>query len=99
MWLLLRIGALWEEANELAQRAASVAAALGGDDAESTLPESAELSRLTGELRRRIQTLYGGVSGWTGGPTADQQAQMKFFAELIEQIRPRLSALEGASLE
>ena len=90
-------GALWEEANELAQRAAGVEEALGGDAAELAVTESADLSRLTGELRRRIQTLYGGVSGWTGGPTTDQQKQMKFFAELVERFRDRLNAGGGVS--
>jgi len=59
--------------------------------------ESAELVRMSSELRRRIRSLYGGVSGWVGSPTADQQSQMQFFGELVEEIRTYFGALSGVA--
>jgi hypothetical protein len=93
---LLRIGALWEQADALRTDVVAFDDGLADDADAETVAESAELRRLADELRRRIQSLYGGVSGWVGGPTADQQAQMRFFTELVEQIQGRLEAVGGA---
>ena len=59
--------------------------------------ESGELRRLITELQRRMSTLYRGVGGWVGGPTADQQAQMRYFGELLDDIEARLGALGDAA--
>ena len=50
---------------------------------------------MSDELNRRIRSLYNAVGGWVGGPTADQQAQMQYFTELVGEIRERLAAVGG----
>jgi hypothetical protein len=78
------------------RRAASAFDADLDDDAAAELvTEAAELRRMTGELAIRIRSLYSDVDGWVGGPTADQQAQMRYFTELVGQIRDRLAAIAG----
>ena len=90
---LLRLGTLWEEADELLRDVVALDDVLGSSAAAATVTESAELRRISTELRRRIQSTYGGVSGWVGGPTDDQQSQVRFFAEVVEEIRDRFAAL------
>jgi photosystem II stability/assembly factor-like uncharacterized protein len=96
---LLRIGAMYEATNDLVGALADHAAGLGDDAPDDVVTEGQELDRLASELRRRIQSLYSSVGSWTGGPTADQVAQMGFFGDLIEELRPRVAALTGATLE
>ncbi len=93
---LLRIGRLWESGDELMREVAAFDSGLGDEANADAVAESAELVRMSSELQRRIRSLYGGVSGWVGGPTADQQSQMQFFGELVEEIRTRFGALSGA---
>ena len=52
------------------------------DDSEDT-KEVRELAR---ELRRRIRILYGQLIGWTGNPSADQKAQIRFLADAKELL-------------
>jgi hypothetical protein len=96
---LLRIGGMYEDANDLVGVLADHAASLGDDAADDVVSEGQELYRLAGELRRRIQSLYFSVGGWTGGPTADQVAQMSFFAGLIEELTPRVEVLTGSAIQ
>ena len=70
---LLRIGGLWESGDELMREVVAFDSGLGGEADANAVAESAELVRMSSELQRRIRSLYGGVSGWVGGPTADQQ--------------------------
>ncbi|MFQ5742379.1 MAG: WD40/YVTN/BNR-like repeat-containing protein [Acidobacteriota bacterium] len=95
---LRRIGGMYEAANRLVATVIDFDAKLEGQQhpAGRVVRESKELRRLTSELRRRIRTLYAAISGWTGGPTVDQQAQMRFFAELIGKLRSRVDALTDA---
>jgi len=92
---LLRIGALWEDADEVQRSVDAFADGLGDDAAAAVMTESAELVRMSDELTRRIRSLYGEVDGWVGGPTADQQAQMQYFTRMTGEIRQRLAAIGG----
>ncbi len=96
---LLRVGGMYEEANDLVGALAEHTEGLGDNASDDVVAEGVELSRLTDELRRRVRSLYGSISGWTGGPTADQVAQMSFFAGLIEELKPRVAALTGITIE
>ena len=93
---LLRIGALWEEADEVQRAVAAFDNGLGSDAAVDVAAESTELVRMSDELTRRLRSLYNEVDGWVGGPTADQQAQMQYFTRLTGEIRERLAAIAGA---
>ena len=69
-------------------------------DSSASVPyQSGSTRRISGRIRRRIQSLYGSISRWTGGPTAELVAQMSFFAELIEELKPRVAALTGITIE
>ena len=52
--------------------------------------ETEEVRELARELRRRIRILYGQLIGWTGNPSADQKAQIRFLADAKEQIAARI---------
>jgi len=90
---LLRIGALWEQADAVQRQVEAFDEGLGDDAAAEVAAESGELMRMSDELAGRVRSLYNGVSGWVGGPTADQQAQMQYFTGLVEEIRERLAAI------
>jgi hypothetical protein len=92
---LLRIGALWEQADEAQRAVEAFDDGLGDDAAADVAAESAELVRMSDELTRRIRSLYNAVDGWVGGPTADQQAQMQYFTRMTDEIRTRLAAIGG----
>jgi hypothetical protein len=92
---LRRIGALYEEFAGVRSAVAAFDDGLGSDAAAEAAAESAELVRLSNELNSRIRSLYSAVSGWVGGPTADQQAQMQYFTRLVGEIRARLTAIGG----
>jgi hypothetical protein len=92
---LLRIGSLWEEAEEVRRAASAFDADLDDDAAAELVTDAAELRRMSSELAGRIRSLYSDVDGWVGGPTADQQAQMQYFTGLVEEIRERLAAIGG----
>ena len=96
---LLRVGGMYEVANELVGVMAEHAAGLGNEVTSDGVAEGDELARLADELRRRIRSLYGAIGSWTGGPTADQVAQMTFFAGLLEELKPRVAALTGVRIE
>jgi hypothetical protein len=50
---------------------------------------SAELRDTARELQTRIATLYRQMSGSTGRPTADQQAQMQFYRTTLDGLQRR----------
>jgi hypothetical protein len=65
----------------------------GKDLSAEAVEEVEEVHRLYTELLSRIRTLYGQVDDWTGPMTADQRAQMAYYAELRTRLRPRAEAL------
>lgn len=92
---LLRIGELWEQADAVQRQVEAFDEGLGDDAAADVAAESGELVRMSDEMVGRVRSLYNGVSGWVGGPTADQQAQMQYFTGLVAEIRGRLAAVGG----
>jgi len=66
------------------------------DSARQYTELSAEIDTiqpLLTELRSRLYSLYGEVSGWPRALTADEQSQMQYFEEWIERLRPRVDAV------
>lgn len=59
---------------------------------EDTMMEIKELDRMYGELLNRTRSLYGQVSGWMGDMTTDQESQMTYYAEILDQLAPRKAA-------
>jgi photosystem II stability/assembly factor-like uncharacterized protein len=57
-----------------------------------------ELSRMCGELFRRVGRLHGELMGWTGRPTDDQLSQMKFYIETAKTLEQRKQTLVSTAL-
>ena len=56
------------------------------DAVQSRGPSGTQGLEAARELQRRIGTLYGAVSAWTGRPTADQEAQAQYFADMLKKL-------------
>jgi photosystem II stability/assembly factor-like uncharacterized protein len=59
---------------------------------EKSLAAGAEVEPMTKdlkELRRRLRILYGEIGAWTGEPTEDQKAQMRFLADAMATTAPK----------
>jgi Sortilin, neurotensin receptor 3, len=77
---LLDLAAMYRESNE------TIASLLEpGTDAGAEAARSLKLFR---ELRRRIVNLYEEVSDWTGEPTEDQRAQVRYLVEARRKLSP-----------
>ncbi len=73
---LLDLGGMYREANS------TVRFLVGRkDEAESSL-------KLFRELRRRIANLYDEIGAWTGEPTEDQKAQIRYLVETRRKLEP-----------
>jgi hypothetical protein len=47
------------------------------------------------ELQRRVRTLYTAVSASVGPLTADQQTQLEYVPEAMQELKSQLITLEG----
>jgi hypothetical protein len=65
---------------------------------QDTEERAEELHKLTFELRRRIGMLYGDMGGWTGPPTEEQRAQMKYLSDGAKQLEPRVRDLSNVQI-
>jgi photosystem II stability/assembly factor-like uncharacterized protein len=71
---LLELGEMYRRTNSWVEKALAAEADPG--------PPTKELK----ELRRRLRILYGEIGAWTGEPTEDQKAQMRFLADAMRRI-------------
>jgi hypothetical protein len=55
----------------------------GGSGADATARDRARQGQ---ELLARLSGLYGEVGRWTGAPTADQRAQLAYYAQMADTL-------------
>jgi photosystem II stability/assembly factor-like uncharacterized protein len=60
---------------------------------EDAVAEIKELDRMYSELLNRSRGLYRAASGWMGKLTADQNAQMEYYREMVKTLAPRRDAM------
>jgi photosystem II stability/assembly factor-like uncharacterized protein len=76
--VLLELGGMYRQTNTWVETALAA-----GSDSGATTKELKE-------LRRRLRILYGEIGAWTGEPTEDQRAQMKFLADAMGRMESRV---------
>ena len=96
---LLTVAGLYESTASLLERVHAY-----GDRLEALAPTSAladarrreveELSRLLREVQSRILSLYNGAAGYIGPLTRDQQSRVDYFSGILNELEPRVDALD-----
>ncbi|MBI2834523.1 MAG: hypothetical protein HYX76_08885 [Acidobacteria bacterium] len=88
---LLQVADQYRSAFSMADAVATIEKQAGGGSAEVK-----ELARVLAELQRRVAILYGAIGEWTGRPTADQRAQLEYFANVARDLKPRVDKVTAA---
>ena len=90
-WLAL--AELTDQATELSQRIGSRIAELADGGPVGSTERLQVLAREASELARRVRTLESGFSQMVGRPSADEQAQRRFFADLLQTLTAEFEAV------
>jgi photosystem II stability/assembly factor-like uncharacterized protein len=98
---LLDIGRLYESVGELVGRVETIEARVAQQPRASSagtrrlLRRADTLKGTLRELQRRVRTLYTAVSASVGPLTADQQTQLEYVPEAMQELKSQLITLEG----
>ncbi len=98
---LLDIGTLYEAAGTLIGRVDTIEERIAQRPRASSagnrrvLRRAGTLKTTLRELQRRVQTLYNAVGGTVGPLTADQQSQLDYYPEAMQELESQLVTIEG----
>lgn len=89
--MVMEIG---EDLAEVSRLADSLGAVNRNQDvSDATRERLNQIVPLYGELRSRLQRIFGSVNGWPGNPTADERAQLLYLNQKRRELEPAIREL------